>query len=250
MTRMILLAWAGACVLGLGACGDEDNDFVGPPETSTVRLLLTDAPGDVLTAVVTIDEIYLQGNGGRTTLLDDPATVNLTDLSNTATEVLAGVEVAQGTYDELRFVIGGGYVEVEGVAGTTIYASTPDYPGLPAGAEVGGILQMPSLGSSGLKVQFAEALRFGEAATTLLVDLGGFEAVLGGEVRAFADPDADGTFGATFAFLLPGTYALTLNPPAGFAASTTPALPLDVVVGAGATISQALTLTAVTPTAP
>jgi hypothetical protein len=164
---------SAACLLALGAvgCSDDDNGAAPNGETTSVSLLLTDAPGDVQAAVVTISEIYLQGGpDGRTTLLDDPVTVNLIDLANETIEVLNDVEVEQGTYDELRFVISGAYIEVETENGTEIFASSPNYDGLPDGASVTGELQMPSLGTSGLKVHFDDPLTFTESEQTLLVD--------------------------------------------------------------------------------
>lgn len=290
--RTLALSLAGACLLALPACSGDD---ALEPGTARVNLYLTDAPGDVLAAVVTIDEIYLQGSGGRQVLSDEPITVNLLDLVNTASEVISGAGVPAGTYSDLRFVISGAYIEVETATGSTIYASAPDYEGLPEGAEVGGDLQMPSLGASGLKVQFDGDLvlegevdllvdfdvaeSFGhqagnsgkwvmhpvikgatveEAATATVtlalgqgvtlpvgVTLANFTAVLDGKSVAFAD--SEGTFKAAFAFLLEGTYELTVNAPVGFNATFSPALPVDVVVGAGASVTQALTLTAITP---
>jgi len=57
--------------------------------------------------------------------------------------------VPTGTYQELRLVITGGYVQL---TDGTIYASSPTYAGLPQGATVTGQLQMPSFAQSGLKV--------------------------------------------------------------------------------------------------
>jgi len=161
-----------ACLLSaaLPACDDSDNGS-GPEGTTSVSLLLTDAPGDVQAAVVTIGEIYLQGGpDGRTTLLDDPVTVDLTDLANQTVELFSDIDVEQGSYSELRFVLTGAYLQVETENGSEIFASSPDYSGLPAGATVDGELQMPSLGTSGLKVKFDEALEFTEESKTLLVD--------------------------------------------------------------------------------
>ena len=161
-----------ACVLAIGAlaCEDDDNG-AGPDNATRVSVLLTDAPGDVQAAVVTISEIYLQGGSeGRVTLLDDPVTVNLIDLANETTVLLDGVEVEQGTYGELRFVVTGGYLEVETESGSEIVASSPNYSGLPVGATVNGVLHMPSLGSSGLKVDFDESIEISGGEQTLLVD--------------------------------------------------------------------------------
>jgi hypothetical protein len=160
-----------AAVLGLVASGCSSIAGSGPDGPSRVTLLLTDAPGDVQEAVVTIDEIYLQGGpGGRTELRTAPATVHLTDLANQTAELLKNVILPAGTYNELRFVISGGYIQVEEQAGSKIYASSPTYAGLPSGATVDGQLQMPSLGSSGLKVDFTEQLTFAGGEKVLLVD--------------------------------------------------------------------------------
>ncbi len=125
--------------------------------TGELSLLLTDAPGDVVAAVVTIDQIYLQADedsdGGRIILRDEPVTTDLLTLVGTTLSLIEDVEIPEGQYGQLRFVISGAYIEVEGEAGaTTIYASSPTYAGLPEGATVGGSLTMPSFAQSGLKV--------------------------------------------------------------------------------------------------
>ena len=115
-----------------------------------MTLLLTDAPGDLQEAVVTIDEIYLQGGGGKTVLLDEPVTVNLLDLADTTATLLEEVEVPEGTYQQLRFVISGGYIAVERAGGgSEIYASSTDYAGLPAGATVTGAPRCRASGPRG-----------------------------------------------------------------------------------------------------
>jgi hypothetical protein len=125
----------------------------------------------VKAAVVTISEVYLQGGPeGHTTLLNTPVTVDLTNLANETVQLLSNVDVKQGTYDELRFVISGAYLEIETETGSKIFASSPDYTGVPPGATVDGELQMPSLGTSGLKVNFTDPLTFTEGEQTLLVD--------------------------------------------------------------------------------
>lgn len=167
--RQIAGLMACASLAAAAACGSDGGS--GPNGSNRVTLLLTDAPGDVQEAVVTIDQIYLQGGpGGRTVLLDTSATVALTDLANQTVELLKNVEIPEGTYNELRFVISGGYVKVEEQGGSKIYASSPTYDGLPAGSQVGGTLQMPSLGSSGLKVDFTEPLTFTGGEKVMLVD--------------------------------------------------------------------------------
>ena len=288
-----------ACVLALGLIGCSDDSGSEPNDLTTrVSLLLTDAPGDVQAAVVTISEVYLQGGpDGRTTLLDDPVTVNLIDLANEATEILSDKEVKQGTYDELRFVISGAYVEVQTETGTEIFASSPTYEGLPQGAVVTGDLQMPSLGTSGLKVNFDEPLTFSGEDETLLVDfdvsqsfghqagnsgkwvmhpvvkgasatqaatvtvsvslaagvtlptttsLAAFKVKVGAEEMVLTDANADGTYEATFEFLLPGTYAVSLVLPAGLTIGTDPDLPINVELDEGEAATQSISITSVT----
>ncbi len=136
----------------------------GPREAGRLSLLLTDAPGDIATAVVTIDAIYLQGgeddggDSGRVYLRETPVTANLLDLQNEVLTLVNGVLVPGGRYSQLRLVISGGYIEVveeEDELGaptiTRIYASSEEYAAS-QGVEADGHLQMPSFGTSGLKV--------------------------------------------------------------------------------------------------
>ena len=139
--------------LPLVSCSDNPAQNSGGQPRVTVRL--TDAAGDIKAAVVTISEINLQGENGKVVLRSDPVTTDLIDLSNSTATLVDEAAVPAGTYTQLRFVITGGYVEVENADGSTsIYASSPTYSGLPNGAVVAGDLQMPSLAQSGLKVEF------------------------------------------------------------------------------------------------
>jgi uncharacterized protein DUF4382 len=288
--------WLPALLLAalpLASCSDSPTEGNGQPRV-TVRL--TDAAGDIKAAVVTISEINLQGNNGKVVLRSDAVTTDLIHLSNSTATLVDAAVVPAGTYSGLRFVITGGYVEVENPDGSTsIYASSPTYSGLPPGAVVTGDLQMPSLGQSGLKVEFPttelsittdqdllvdfdvsesfghvagqsgkwvmhpviKGAQFSMGATVVAtlklntgvtlpalpsgpVTLAAFKAKLGAETVSFADPDGDGTFEARFRFLLPGTYALSVQVPTGLAITTNLALPLNVTVAAGATATQAV----------
>lgn len=141
----------GGLLLGLAAaagCSDSNG-----PSNGNLTLLLKDAPGDIKAAVVTIEEINLQGTGGTTVLRSTPVTTDLLTLASGVDTLIEDHAVTAGTYTQLRFVISGGYIEVENADGSTsIYASSPTYSGLPQGAKVAGSLQMPSMGTSGLKV--------------------------------------------------------------------------------------------------
>lgn len=148
------------------ACRDAQS-----PGTGRLTILLKDAPGDLVAAVVTIAEVDLQGSGGTQVLSDTAVTTDLLTLASDAATLVQDAVVPAGTYAQLRFVITGGYIEVDNGDGTTsIYASSPSYPGLPTGATVTGQLQMPSFGQSGLKVTLpADALIVPEGGDKVLV---------------------------------------------------------------------------------
>ena len=159
----------GALLLGVAAgC----SDATGAGGDSRFTVLLKDAPGDVVTAMVTIDQVYLAGGEeGKVVLRDEDETVDLLTLVDDPSTLVDAAEIPAGDYSGLHLVISGGYIEVENADGTTsIYASSPDYEGLPEDAEVAGDLQMPSFATSGLKVQFNGGLDVAEGADAVLVD--------------------------------------------------------------------------------
>ncbi len=171
LLRTVARVAASASLVLAAACSDAS----GPGGSSRVTVLLTDAPGDILEAVVTIDQIYLQGGaaddaeGGRLVLLDEPVTVDLLTLADEWMTLVEGVEIPEGQYNQLRFVISGAYLRVEQDEGDKVYASSPDYDGLPPDTEVGGNLLMPGFDASGLKVIFPGGLVF-EDEVSVLVD--------------------------------------------------------------------------------
>ena len=302
--RLLFLPLAAAIALGtFSACSESTG--VG---SGKISILLTDAPGDVKAAVVTISQIYLQGSG-RVVLRDEPVTVDLLTLAGSTATLVDEAIVPAGTYSQLRFVITDAYIEVENAGGTTsIYASSPNYAGLPSGAHVAGELQLPSFAQSGLKVDlpggavtisgdervilvdFDVAQSFGHAAggsgrwvmtpvihaidfvvsgslTATLraapgvalpivslhqVTLGEFKAALTNgagsrEELPMTDANSDGVYEAVFRFLTPGAYSLDLVGPATITFATTPAHPLAVQVGSGATTRSDFTLTSAAP---
>ena len=163
--RSMLLGSAMAMTL-TGCDGASSNG------NGRVSLLLTDAPGDVLAAVVTISAVSLHGDESPVLLLDTPFTTDLLDLAGTTALLAEDVPVSNGRYREIRFVITGGYIEVDnGVGSTTFFASSPSYSALPAGVTNPGHLQMPSFESSGLKVKLpGDRLLVDDDDHVLLVD--------------------------------------------------------------------------------
>jgi hypothetical protein len=146
------------------------------PQDGRVSVLLTDAPGDLKRAVVTISRVYLQSGdddeeGERVLLSTNEVTTDLLTLANSAHTLVDDVVIPAGQYGQLRFVVTGAYIEVENADGSSrIYASPPTYAGLPEGATVAGPLHMPSLAQSGLKVSLPGGVSIGGDAKTLLVD--------------------------------------------------------------------------------
>lgn len=137
----------------------------------SVTIKLTDAPGDFKAAVVTISEVYLQGEGGRVVLSDEATTTNLLTLANDTKDLVKDAVVPEGKYSELRFVISGAYIEVEQADGSSrFYATSNDYAGLPEGATVSGILQTPSMSTSGVKVKFDGDVEVAGEQKVILVD--------------------------------------------------------------------------------
>ena len=174
--RAITSLMIPAAVVALASCGSDTTSS----GAARLSILLKDAPGDVQQAVVTISQIYLQGSGGRIVLRSDPVTVDLLRLADTTATLVSDAEVPAGSYSQLRFVITGAYLAVENSqGGTDVFASSPDYEGLPSGTTPTGVLRMPSLAQSGLKVNLP----------------GGSVAVNGGEKVLVVDFDVSQSFG-------------------------------------------------------
>jgi hypothetical protein len=296
MKRILVLSLCAA------ACGGSQSSSTGK-----MSVMLTDAPGDFKAAVVTITQINLVGASGVTVLSNTKVTTNLLKLSNDVSTLVQDAVVQAGTYSELDFVITGGYVEVaNSTGGSTIYASSTTYEGLPPGATVGGTLRMPSFAQSGLKVSLPGGnVTVGTDSKVLLVDfdvaqsfghdagnsgawvmhpvvnatdfglsgnlnvtlklasgvtlpsgttLASFDAILtnsGGSAKKLllgATATGSSTFGASFKYLLPGSYTMSfaLDPTitGTVALTTTPAIPAAVTVASGAATQADFTATA------
>ena len=139
----------------LPAC-DGGEGLAGLEERTAVTVLITDAPGDVLHAWVDIREIYLQGGGdadeedtagGRTILFSGPSgPLDLVELATEALELVSEVVPAR-RYGQLRVVIDGAAVEIEGEG---VFATPGFVP--PGSPPIAGELVCPSCDTSGFKV--------------------------------------------------------------------------------------------------
>lgn len=138
--------------LALGGC-----DSFADPENGSITLLLTDAPGDVRQAWVTIDRIYLQSGAGAPTagtpgvdLMTDDITVDLMTLADDIEGLVEDAVVPAGVYAQLRVVVTGACVVVETDVENQfdVYATS----GYTQCGQATGILQAPSLAQTGIKV--------------------------------------------------------------------------------------------------
>lgn len=86
--------------LGLAACDDPSSS-----DMARVQLLLTDAPGDLASAEVTISEIYFLSSDGRVSLFEGSATHDLLDLQNGVTTQLGEAVIPAGSYSQLRLLV-------------------------------------------------------------------------------------------------------------------------------------------------
>lgn len=80
------------------------------------------------------------------------------------------------------------------------------------------------------------------------VTLGSFRAVMlnaagSREELTLVDGNGDGTFEASFKFLIPGTFSLSVAGPRGVSFTTSPGSPVTVQLGSGKDVTQSFTLT-------
>lgn len=165
--RLVGVGSAVLVALALAGCGDSQ----GPSGTTSLSIMLKDAPGDLQQAWVTISEIDLVGSGGVQVLMQTPTTTDLLTLATTAQTLVQNVEVPSGTYTELRFKITGACIVVDNGAQPSLIYATTGYDTTPCGGPATGTLQAPSYAQSGLKVTMASnALTLTGPQTGLLID--------------------------------------------------------------------------------
>lgn len=134
-TRFLALA-ATVAMSGAIAC----DETTGAGGDATLRVLLTDAPTDYISAAwVDIGAVeLLSEEGGPITLTTDgtDGLVNLLDLQNAATETLAEADIEPGTYHQLRLIVESARVQLaDGYTFTD--GSTEKDLFIPSGAQTG-----------------------------------------------------------------------------------------------------------------
>jgi hypothetical protein len=126
MKTRILLVLTICSLLGFVSCQKDNNN------TSSFKVMLTDAPYDAQEVNVEIKEVLVKYAGekeGWTTLNTNAGIYNLLALQNNVQAVLATGNNAGGTIKELRLVLG---------SANTIKIANQTYPlTIPNGAEAG-----------------------------------------------------------------------------------------------------------------
>lgn len=161
-----------ALLVPLAGC----DDGMGVQGPRTLSVLLTDAPGDFHQAWVTIESVELVGDEDSFVLRDEAVTTDLIQWHNDVMTLVEPVAVPAGDFSQLRLVISGACVVLEGDNGEMgmVYASE-GYSGDGVPAECGSSdasdLQLPSWGQSGLKLNLpAGALTAAPGDQAILLD--------------------------------------------------------------------------------
>jgi hypothetical protein len=160
--RQLFVATLAAATFGMVACSDDSNS---PNRTGQIRVLITDAPSDIIaSATVWVSRVYLQGGGAddapAVDLFNDranPRSYDLLTLRDGITAALTdAVDVNVGAYQQLRFIVDSARVTL--VPGEQFADGTTSRR-----------LMVPSGAQTGIKVNLATALRAEEGETTTIV---------------------------------------------------------------------------------
>ena len=141
-------------------CDNSADSPTSPTGETRLSVYLTDAPGDVESVWVQVDDIVLVGQGTRVSLLEEPTDlINVTELTDAAVALLvAGVPVEPGRYTQVRFVLGGA-VLLDDYGNVYAYGDIE----LPPDLELTGELTCPSCSQSGIKVKVPGGVELAEA---------------------------------------------------------------------------------------
>jgi len=167
--RTVLPLFAGA--LALTAC--ESSGGLTAENDAKLTIQLTDAPGDLKEAWVKIDRLVLQGTvAGDSSSSRQEFTPTSTGYVNLLTlaggklqDLVSGVTVKPGTYQQLRVVVKDAYVRTHD---NRVFATSGAQ--LPSGTTASGELVCPGCSQSGFKVNFPGGVTIDPAGNTLLID--------------------------------------------------------------------------------
>jgi len=149
----------------LGAC-DEGLEPTFEDKPVALSVYLKDAPGDVDSVWIQLDDIVLVGDAGTLSLLEEPTgLLNVTALRDSTVALVEGLETDTATYHEIRLVLGGAVLQTEDGSVYTLGSAQH-----PHGLQANGTLVCPSCTQSGIKVKLHGALGLDEGENGLLLD--------------------------------------------------------------------------------
>lgn len=171
-TRMFGTIVLGA-MLGLGLAGCDD---AVSPEQTALTVQLTDAPGDLAGAWISVESVELareedgQDDAG-TFQLETETGDGLVKLEDTAvTDLVRGAPIDPGTYGQIRLVIDGGVVQTTSDELFT-FGEFGSLPSEIADLPVVGDFQCPSCEQSGVKVNVPEGgLQIDQETSIVMLD--------------------------------------------------------------------------------
>jgi len=236
---LLLLATA-LVVAGLAGCG---TDHATNPGFGTVRISMTDAPGDYDAVNVVVREVRVHaaddndGSGWFTVRPAADTTIDLLSLTNGGFVTLGSDLVPAGRYDQIRLVLGDGSTIV--VNGVTSPLKVPS--GEQSGIKVMGLFTVPAGGSVDLGLDFDAAHSIHQTGNgrwmmnpvirlMVLASSGAIAgqldpatdavvyATMGADTVTSTSPASDGRF--QLSALPPGTYAVGIDVASGYRDTT------------------------------
>jgi hypothetical protein len=248
--RLALVALGGLLILGCnevtdpagpagggGTGGGTGGGGGGTPGIPSIRVLLTDAPSDMMdSAVVYISQVYLQGgDGGRTVISDSAMSFDLLVLQNGVTAELADSAIPVGEYEQLRMIVDSARAVLKAPLTFRDGSTTAS-------------MRVPSGNTSGLKVKFDGPIVVDSGEVVVVIDfdvsrsfvfqgppraprsvslkpvirgtyrdvagsISGTVTPAGAKAQLFAIRNGNDTARTTFADTLTGAYTLQFMPP-------------------------------------
>ncbi|HQU74423.1 MAG: DUF4382 domain-containing protein [Calditrichaeota bacterium] len=117
MKRFIIPFLLSLIFAGLMAgCNQQEEPLGGAPETATLNLLLTDAPGDYDAILITFSQISANLDSNWITFLDTPRTVDLLAWQNGRTLLVGSEDIPAGRLHQVRLLVDSARVVVDGVS--------------------------------------------------------------------------------------------------------------------------------------
>lgn len=152
MFRKLVSIFAGVAVAAFGTVACDGG--TSPDGQSTLSVQLTDQPAaDLSEAWVEITRIVLQGTAGGFTLYDGPPVqLDLLELGSETEDLVVNKTIPSGAYAQLWLYVGAAHaVTTTGEVYSTDGSVPPTRSGQPDG-----VLECPSCGETGIKVNLPE----------------------------------------------------------------------------------------------